>query len=226
MNLAALMFHRYTTRTALGLVPFEVMSEGGLWLLIVIVVAVGVALIRGGRLANLGEIELRLWPVLIVGFIVQAASGLIPSDRSWSAGVGISLLLLSFLLILSVVIANRSKPGMWLAGFGILMNFSVIAANGGMPVLEAAAVAAGGFDTQVVIDDFKHVVLGPDSRLMFLSDVIPVRFFWGAGTVLSLGDVFLAVGLGRFLESELRRPVRWFKHGVPKTTPTGSANRT
>jgi hypothetical protein len=32
--------------------------------------------------------------------------------------------------------------------------------------------------------------------------------------VISLGDVFLAVGLGRFLEAELRRPVRWFKPGV------------
>ena len=225
MNLVPI-FHRYDTDITLRLVPFEVMSEGGLWLLIVVVVAVGVAIIRGGRLTNLGEIELRLWPLLIVGFLVQAASSLVPSNRSWSSGVGITLLLLSFLFILLVIIANRSKPGMWLAGFGILMNFSVIAANGGMPVLEAAAVAAAGFDTQVTIDNFKHVHLGPDSRLMFLSDVIPVRFPWGSGTVLSLGDVFLAVGLGRFLESELRRPVRWFKHGVPSTTPTGSANRT
>ncbi len=202
------------------------MSEGGLWLVIVVVVAIAVAIIRGGRLANLGEIELRLWPLLIVGFVVQTGSSFIPSGRSWSAGAAVALLLVSYLFILSVVIANRSRPGMWLAGFGILMNFSVIAANGAMPVLEAAATAASGFNAQVVINDFKHVVLGPETRLMFLADVIPVRFFWGNGTVVSLGDVFLAVGLGRFLESELRRPIRWFKHGVPSTTPTGSANRT
>ena len=211
---------------ALTVVPFEAMAEGGLWLLIVVVVAIAVAIIRGGRLANLGEIELRLWPLLIIGFVVQTASAFVPAERSWSAPVGIALLLLSYLFILAVVIANRSKPGMWLAGFGILMNFSVIAANGAMPVLEASASAASGFNAQVAINDFKHVVLDADTRLMFLADVIPVRFLWGTGTVISLGDVFLAVGLGRFLESELRRPVRWFKHGVPKTTRAGSANRT
>ncbi len=56
---------------------------------------------------------------------------------------------------------------------------------------------------------------------MFLADVIPIRII--QGNVVSLGDIFLAVGMGRFLESELRRPVRWFKHGVP--SETGSANR-
>ena len=34
------------------------------------------------------------------------------------------------------------------------------------------------------------------------------------GQVISLGDVFLAVGLGRFLEHELRRPRRYFKRGA------------
>jgi hypothetical protein len=45
----------------------------------------------------------------------------------------------------------------------------------------------------------------------------------GRGTVLSLGDVFLAVGLARFLEAELRRPVRWFRPGVKLSG--GSARR-
>lgn len=203
----------------------DIMSEGGLWLLIVVVVAISVALIRGGRLANLGEIEVRLWPLLIVGSFVQLGSSLVPPGRTWSRGLGIGLLLASFLILLSVVIANRSRPGMWLAGFGILMNFTVIAVNGAMPVLEAAAEAASGFQGITITPDFKHTILDESSRLTFLADVIPVRFIWGAGTVISLGDVFLAVGLGRFLEAELRRPIRWFKHGVPPSTPTGSANR-
>ena len=42
-------------------------------------------------------------------------------------------------------------------------------------------------------------------------------------TKISLGDVFLAVGLGAFLEYELRRPRRYFKRGA--RAETGSANR-
>ena len=46
----------------------------------------------------------------------------------------------------------------------------------------------------------------------------------GIGQVISLGDVFLAVGLGRFLEHELRRPRRYFKRGAH--AQPGSASKT
>ena len=60
---------------------------------------------------------------------------------------------------------------------------------------------------------FKHILLDETSRLTFFADVIPLRL--GAiGQVISLGDVFLAVGLGRFLEHELRRPRRFFRRGA------------
>ena len=42
--------------------------------------------------------------------------------------------------------------------------------------------------------------------------------------MISLGDVFLAVGLGRFLENELRRPRRYFKRGAH--AQPGSASKT
>lgn len=170
---------------------------------------------------NLAEIELRLWWLLILGFAMQAVTNWFPPDASWSRPTGVTLVLLSYLPILVVVIVNRDKPGMWLAGFGILMNFTVIAVNGGMPVLTEAAQVAGRLTSEPIVTDYKHVLLDLETHLAFLGDVIPVRVI--RGHVLSLGDIFLAVGLGAFLESELRRPVRWFKHGVH--SETGSANR-
>ena len=104
------------------------------------------------------------------------------------------------------------------------MNFVVIALNGGMPVLAEAAEVASGFapGAPVIAEGFKHVVLNETSRLVFLADVIPIRIA-NYGQVLSLGDVFLAVGLGRFVEFELRRPIRWFKRGA--RAQAGSASR-
>ena len=52
-----------------------------------------------------------------------------------------------------------------------------------------------------------------ERRLSRGCDVIPLRL-GTLGQVISLGDVFLAVGLGRFLEQELRRPRRYFKRGA------------
>ena len=130
----------------------------------------------------------------------------------------------SFALLMILVMLNRSQTRMWLAGLGVLMNFTVIALNGGMPVLAGAAEVASGF---AVTDpdlsgSFKHVLLDETSRLSLFADVLPLRLA-GIGEVISLGDVFLALGLGAFLESELRRPRRWFKNGA--RAQAGSAHR-
>lgn len=193
------------------------------WLALVLFIAATVAVIRGGRLRNLSDVRLRMWWLLILGFGMQSATEFFPPEAEWSRPTGVTLILVSYVPLLLMVVLNRDKPGMWLAGLGILMNFSVIAANGGMPVLEEAAIVAGGFPEAVdITGNYKHLVLDQTTRLAFLADVIPLRFL-EQGQVISLGDVLLAVGLGRFLEHELRRPVRWFKHGAQ--AEAGSARR-
>jgi len=197
-----------------------------LWLALVLFIAMTVALLRGGRLINLADIRLQHWWLLLLGFGIQAGTSFLPRDADWTRSVSTIMILCSYLPLLLLVLINRQREGMWLAGLGVLMNFSVIALNGGMPVLEGAArIAAGlggsatGFQLAL---DFKHVLLDSTTHIPFLADVIPVRLF-GIGQVISLGDVLLAVGLGRFLEDELRRPVRWFKRGIH--TEGGSASR-
>jgi hypothetical protein len=180
-----------------------------------------IAILRGGRMVNLGDIHLNHWWLLPLGFVLQIGAQFVPSS---SATWGVALILLSYVPLLLLVIINRDRPGLWLAGLGVLMNFVVIALNGGMPVLAEAAEVASGFapGAPEIAEGFKHVILNETSRLVFLADVIPIRIA-SYGQVLSLGDVFLAVGLGRFVEFELRRPIRWFKRGA--RAQAGSASR-
>jgi hypothetical protein len=194
-----------------------------LWLAIVIFLALAIAVLRGGRLFNLSDIELRAWWLLFIALGLQLGTGFLP-DQEWSEWVGLTMVLVSFGLLMILVMLNRSKPGMWIAGIGVLMNFVVIAANGGMPVLAGAAEVASGFTVSEpdLSGTFKHVLLDESSRLTFFADVIPLRLV-GIGEVISLGDIFLALGLGVFLEHELRRPRRYFKHGAQ--AQPGSANR-
>lgn len=190
-----------------------------LWLVTVLFLSMAIAILRGGRLSNLGDIHLRLWWLLPLGFALQIAA-----RSAASSDLGVALILLSYLPLIILVLLNKERPGLWLAGFGVLMNFSVIALNGGMPVLSEAAEVASGFapGDPVIAESYKHVVLNRESLLPFLADVIPIRVL-NIGQVLSLGDVFLAFGLGRFIEFELRRPVRWFKRGA--RAEAGSASR-
>jgi hypothetical protein len=192
-----------------------------LWLAMVLFLSMTIAILRGGRMVNLGDIHLNHWWLLPLGFILQIGAQFVPrSAATW----GVALILLSYVPLLLLVIINRDRPGLWLAGLGVLMNFVVIALNGGMPVLAEAAEVASGFapGAPLVAEGFKHVILNETSRLVFLADVIPIRIA-NYGQVLSLGDVFLAVGLGRFVEFELRRPIRWFKRGA--RAQAGSASR-
>lgn len=192
-----------------------------LWLAIVLFLALAIAMLRGGRLVNLGDIELRAWWLLFIAFGLQAATGFLSEDAET---LGLVLVLASFVLLMVLVTLNRAKPGMWIAGLGVLMNFTVIALNGGMPVLAGAAEVASAFTVTDpdLSGSFKHVLLDESSRLTFFADVIPLRLA-GIGEVISIGDIFLAVGLGAFLEYELRRPRRYFKRGA-RAQP-GSANR-
>jgi hypothetical protein len=194
-----------------------------LWLAIVIFLALASAVLRGGRLVNLGDIELRAWWLLFLAFGLQLATAVVPEGGDWD-WAGLTMVLVSFGLLMILVLLNRTKPGMWIAGLGVLMNFVVIAVNGGMPVLAGAAEVASGFTVSDpdLSGTFKHVLLDESSELTFFADVIPLRLI-GFGEVISLGDIFLALGLGVFLEHELRRPRRYFKHGAQ--AQPGSASR-
>ena len=194
-----------------------------LWLAIVLFFALAIAMLRGGRLLNLGDIELRSWWLLVPAIALQFATRFVSDDESME-WVGIGMVLTSFALLLILVARNRDKRGMWIAGVGVLMNFFVISLNGGMPVLAEAAEVASGFTVSEpdLSGTFKHTLMDDSSRLVFLGDVIPLRFV-GVSEVISLGDVFLALGLGVFLEHELRRPRRFFKRGAQ--AEPGSARR-
>lgn len=194
------------------------------WLVLVLLASTFIALLRGGRLSNFGDIQLRWWWLLPLGFGIQAIAAFLP-DGGWSEGLAPYVILLSYVPLVIAVGVNREKPGMLLAGLGILANFTVIALNGGMPVLGDSIRAASGFTIETpVISDAKHVLFDEQTQLGFLADVIPLRIF-GQGHVISLGDVLLAIGLGVFLEGELRKPVRWFKHRAASKSGSGSARR-
>ncbi len=187
-------------------------------ILVVLVLAAVVGLARGGKLSNLADASITAWWLLPIGLAMQVAANLLPRPDEGVNALAVTLLLGSYVPLLVVVVLNRRSPGMWLAAVGILMNFSVIAANQGMPVSVEAAVLAGAETTNLDLDA-KHRILDGDSLLPFLADVIPLG---ALRQVVSLGDVFLAVGLGQFLEAEMRRPVRYFRHGG-RGTPGSAA---
>jgi hypothetical protein len=137
-------------------------------------------LASGGNWRNLQRFDLKLWPALLAGVIARASAPLL-------GGLALTASIAGLMLVALVAIVNRALPGAWLIALGSLLNTVVIFANGGMPV-DPGALAASG---KPAPSDGLHVILGPETRLPFLADVLLVPI---ENNIYSAGDVVLAMG--------------------------------
>ncbi|MBC7238062.1 MAG: DUF5317 domain-containing protein [Chloroflexi bacterium] len=171
-------------------------------LLVALVVSLLVALVRGGKLLNLANISLRLGWLALLAFAAQALVIYAPLPRGQGLLAPRSLFLLtSYGVLIVVILANRRLPGMCLIGLGLLLNLTVMVANGGfMPVAPEALAKAGlsglalGQEAGARLRATKDILLPREmTRLWPLSDVFAIPP--PLGSVFSLGDLVLAIGL-------------------------------
>jgi hypothetical protein len=109
------------------------------------------------------------------------------------------LFILSYSLLLLFVASNLHHPGLVVLGVGLLLNFIVIVANGGLMPTTPEVFAKYSWPEGVTVGHWipnsKDILLERDDiRLYFLSD----RFRWDVQTavrVFSIGDVIIALGL-------------------------------
>lgn len=155
-------------------------------------VALGIAgaLLLGGNWKKLAAIRLAWWPLLAAAMALRIAGLAIP--------LGVPIYLTAIIAVAIVAARNVALPGASLIAVGSVLNAVVIAANDGMPVDPLAAASA---NARPLFNDQLHVSTTPDTRLHFLSDVIPVPIF---RNVYSVGDILISAG-GFWL------PFRWLR---------------
>jgi hypothetical protein len=171
--------------------------------MVLVVVTVTVALVagvaRGGRLSNLAEAPIRAGAFVAVAALAQFAHALVPG-----APAAVAFTLLSEAALLAFLWSNRYLGGVLLAAIGSALNTAVIVANGAMPVSRDALQAIARAETAVASG--RHRLLEPGDPLAALADVIALPVL---RTVISVGDIILAAGLGLLVFDLLRdRPAR------------------
>jgi uncharacterized protein DUF5317 len=134
----------------------------------------------GGNWRNLAKLDLKFWPVLIAGVMARTVAPLL-------GALALSASIVGLLLVALVAVLNRTMPGAWLIGVGAMLNSIVTFVNGGMPVDPGALTLSG----KAPPSDGLHVILGPDTRLSFLADVLLIPVI---NNIYSIGDVVLAIG--------------------------------
>ncbi len=169
-------------------------------------------LLAGGRIDNLASIRLRLVQLTFFGLFLRVATQIaIEQNNAPVEALRAPLFLIAFLAILAGLWANRDQPGMSLAFVGVLLNTIAVGVNAGhMPVWEPAYVAAG-FGPDDTLGLFHTILPGAISadfllRAGPLGDILPIPLPF-VRNVASIGDVFLASGLGFFLFASTVRTV-------------------
>lgn len=167
--------------------------------------AVGIALLvplfTRGSYRRLLDTDWRWGGLLFLGLGLQVVLEFVdvPEDR-WH-DVGFGLLIASYVLVVGFCVANLLKRGMAVVLVGVLCNLVAIAVNQGMPYDPPA-----DWDTADITSTVKHHPQDSDDEVLFLTDIILLP--GPAETLISFGDLILAVGLIDLTYQASRRPRR------------------
>ncbi len=172
-----------------------------------LLVGVIVGWFRGGSIQGLSSVRLPnehlLVGLLLVHVSLPLISGALALPQLVVRGIWFGCLG----LLAGVASRNVKDPEFVLVWGGILLNYSVVALNGGMPVSVPATTTASGLTPDAVaqlldLDPIRHAATGA-TILPFLGDVIPLPLPSPMGGVLSIGDVLLSAGAGWFVSSAM-----------------------
>lgn len=189
---------------------------------VIILMVVLYALIRGGTLTNFARLRVRRVPLVVASFAIRLLI-----DTPFLAGPLISiwiapLFLLSFALLIWWVWENRHLAGVSLIGGGVTMNLAAITANGGaMPVNPVASLYAGKtISTATTTGPLAdvHRAFGEQVRLWVLTDIFPVPAGIPFAAVYSLGDIVLTIGVAILCYRTMLSPAA-LAHDIARAAP-------
>ncbi|HOB19852.1 MAG TPA: DUF5317 domain-containing protein [Candidatus Atribacteria bacterium] len=169
-----------------------------------IILAVLLGLLRGGRLANLTGIRLR-YPLLILLSVIIEYTGLflIQSGILSSRPVIFAFVVVHYVLLFAFIWLNRDLPYLWCAGAGSVLNFLVILVNKGSMPLSARVT-----EVSEVTGNLRHLlegrfltyhIINESTRLWFLGDVVLLP--WPFSCFVSIGDIILYAGVFLLVQS-------------------------
>lgn len=177
-----------------------------------LIIALLVAILRGGNINRLVHLPLRWGWLAMILFAAQAYLIFWPEARTQGLlSPKAMILVFSYLILIFVAWSNRSLPGVNLILFGIVLNFLVIVANGGfMPVAPQTLIRGGhthlvaAFEPGARVARSKDVLLWPEqTRLWFLSDIFVIPERYPLAGSFSVGDVLIVSGTFILLQKAL-----------------------
>ncbi|MBB6216450.1 hypothetical protein HNQ80_002550 [Anaerosolibacter carboniphilus] len=178
--------------------------------------------VRGGKFSSLGDVQINGWIVLILALLLQLTP-IISEDFPFFAKYQSYIYATSIILTMICICMNLKKKGMWAFFIGILLNLIVIAFNGFQMPISFSALKAAGLESMINAiqsGDMMHyrALTGVAQWAKLLAKFVPIPKPYPLPKVISIGDIFITLGLILFIMGEMKKSKfnvrhRMIKHG-------------
>jgi hypothetical protein len=144
-----------------------------------------------GRLTSLADLPLRRSYLAVAAIVLQVlVISILPGGDHT---IHTTLHLASYFLLGAFAVATRHIAGLPIAAFGGALNFTAIAANGGVMPADPAAIAS--LARTLPKGEFANSQILEHPKLLFLGDVYATPASWPIHNVFSIGDGILLLGI-------------------------------
>lgn len=181
-----------------------------------IIESIGVSLLIGklrkGSFSNMKTAEIYKWYLFVGAFLLEFVTVFLSAKgyKFFTSNI-FTMHLISYCLLFIGIYFNIEKTSFKLIMLGTLLNFIVIMLNDGqMPVSQTAMLKAG------LTEDLKdllsgeiitHTIISKNTLLKFLGDVIVIPKPYPRPKVLSIGDIFMGVGVFVYIQEIMIRKI-------------------
>jgi hypothetical protein len=167
----------------------------------VFVISILVGWLRRGSIKGFLNLRIKgIW-VIVLSFILQfVVYSQAQRGNRWFVNYGEWLIILAYVILIYGLIININIYSFKLILSGVILNFVVIALNGGrMPVSHNALVKTG------IIDELRplfekgwygrYIPMTESTHLKFLGDILFIPRPYIRPSIFSIGDVLLFIGI-------------------------------
>ncbi len=174
----------------------------------IIIISIVIGLLRNGKLSSLSQISLKKIELIVLACLIQGGIIFLGSKEiKFVLNYSSYMIIFSYIVLLLAVWYNLKLKGIKIIALGILLNFVVIAVNGGhMPVLLNSLYKVGLDDFALVLKEgtyATHTLITEKTLFGFLADVIPLSPPFPDPSVVSAGDFLMFYGVFSLIQNAM-----------------------
>ncbi|MGR3765916.1 DUF5317 domain-containing protein [Rossellomorea sp. NS-SX7] len=173
-----------------------------------ILIAIIIGFIRGGSLKRFADLTFKQGWVFPLLLVFQITVFYFQNKIEWVGQISNLSFMAVYVVGLYFLWANRQHPQFITIFIGVLLNFIVMAVNGGrMPVSLEAASVIDPYYLEATKNALyaKHTLVTESTNLAFLGDIIPLSAPYPREQAISIGDVVMNIGVYLFIQSVMVR---------------------